>query len=193
MADLAALLGKEAGAEIEAILSEARERASEIVAEAEKEAEALRAARERQAKAQREAQMVRARSAAQLEAASMRLNAQQEAIESVFRAVDAKIDALTEDDGRYPKVLEALVREAAAGLAATPTAVRVHPGDVEAARSATKAAGVDAPVEADESVRAGVKVVSGRMSIENTLPARLDALRAELASEVAATLTSKES
>lgn len=193
MADLAALLGKEAGAEIEAILSEARERASEIVADAEREAETVRAARERQAKAQREAQMVRARSAAQLEAASMRLNAQQEAIESVFRAVDAKIDALTEDEDRYAGVLEALVREAADGLSTAPTAIRVHPDDVEAAGKAAKAAGVDAPVEADDSVRAGVKVTSGRMSIENTLPARLDALRDELASEVAATLTSKES
>lgn len=193
MADLAALLGKEAGAEIEAILSEARERASEIVANAEKEAETLRAARERQAKSQREAQMVRARSAAQLEAASMRLNAQQEAIESVFRAVDAKIDALTADEARYPDVLEALVREAAEGFPTAPSAIHVHPDDVEAATKAAKAAGVDAPVEADGSVRAGVKVTSGRMSIENSLPTRLDALRDELASEVAATLTSKES
>lgn len=193
MADLAALLSKEAGAEIEAILSEARERASEIVADAEQEAETLRAARERQAKNQREAQLVRARSAAQLEAASMRLNAQQKAIQSVFTAVDGKVDELTSDASRYGPVLEALIREAADGFSAAPTSIRVHPDDVEAAKKAAKAVGVDAPVEADESIYAGVKVTLGRMSIENSLPARLDALRDELASEVADTLTSKES
>lgn len=193
MADLAALLDKEAGAEIEAILSEARERASEIVAEAEREAETLRATRERQAKSQREAQLVRTRSAAQLEAASTRLHAQQKAIESVFGAVADKIEALTQDASRYGTVLEALIREAADALPAAPTTIRVHPDDVEVASAAAKAVGVDAPVEGDATVRAGVKVTSGRMSIENSLPARLDALRDELASEVADALTSKES
>ena len=49
MSDLAALLDKEAGAEITAILSEARDRASEIVAAAQAEAETLLASRERAA------------------------------------------------------------------------------------------------------------------------------------------------
>lgn len=192
MADLAALLDKEASAEIEAILAEARERASAIVEEAEREAEAIVAARARQAQAQRESARVRARSAAQLEAASMRLNAQQEAIQSVFRAAESSLTDLAADEARYASVLEALLREALAGVRGTPEKVLVAPDDVAAATKAVAAVGADLPVEADETVRAGVKVTTGRVSVENTLPARLDALRDELASEVADALTSKE-
>jgi len=192
MADLAALLDKEASAEIEAILAEARERASAIVEEAEREAEGIVSARARQAQAQRESARVRARSAAQLEAASMRLNAQQEAIQSVFRAAESSLTDLAADEARYAPVLEALLREALDGVRGTPEKVLVAPGEVAAATKAVAAVGADLPVEADETVRAGVKVTTGRVSVENTLPARLDALRDELASEVADALTSKE-
>ena len=192
MADLAALLDKEASAEIEAILAEARERASAIVADAERDAEALVAARERQAKAGRDAALVRARSAAQLEAASMRLNAQQEAIESVFRQAEAEIAELAEDPARYGRVLEELLKEAADGVRGTPEAIVVHPADVDAARKAAKALGLDADVRGDEAVTGGVKLVTGRISVENTLATRLEALRDELSSEVLAALTSKE-
>lgn len=192
MADLAALLDKEASAEIDAIVAEARERASAIVADAEREAEATVAARERQAKAQRQAAIVRARSAAQLEAASMRLNAQQEAIESVFRAAEAKIAELVQDTSRYAGVLEALLREAKAGIRGTPDAVVANPADAKAVAEAAEKVGLDVEVREDEAVTGGVKLVSGRVSVENTLSARLEALRDELASEVAAALTSKE-
>jgi vacuolar-type H+-ATPase subunit E/Vma4 len=192
MADLAALLDKEASAEIEAILAEARERASAIVEEAEREAEAIVAARARQAKAQRESARVRARSAAQLEAASMRLNAQQGAIQSVFRAAESAISDLSGDPARYGSVLEALLREALDGVRGTAERVLVAPGDVAVAKKAVAAVGADLPVEADETVHGGVKVTTGRVSVENTLSARLDALRDELASEVADALTSKE-
>lgn len=192
MADLAALLDKEASAEIEAILAEARERASAIVAEAEREAASLIAARERQAKAQRESARVRARSAAQLEAASMRLNAQQEAIQSVFRQAESAISELASDEARYPAVLESLLREALDGVRGTPETVLVAPTDVAAAEKAVAALSAGLPVAGDESVHGGVKVTTGRVSVENTLPARLDALRDELASEVADALTSKE-
>jgi V/A-type H+-transporting ATPase subunit E len=192
MADLAALLDKEAGAEIEAILAEARERASTIVAEAEQEAGALIAARERQSRAQRQAVLVRARSAAQLEAASMRLNAQQEAIESVFRQAEAKITEFASDASRYDAVLEALLREAVDGIRGTPTQVRAHPDDVKVAKRAVKTIGLEVTVEGDEQVRGGVVVAAGHVSVQNTLPTRLDALRDELASEVANTLASKE-
>ncbi len=192
MADLAALLDKEASAEIEAILAEARERASAIVADAERDAEALVAARERQAEAQRQAALVRARSAAQLEAASMRLTAQQQAILSVFRQAETSIDELVKDEARYAPILEALLREALDGVRGEPEAIYVHPGDEAVAEKAARAAGVDLEIRTDDAVRAGVKVTTGRVSVENTLPARLDALRDELASEVAAALTSKE-
>lgn len=192
MADLAALLEREASAEIEALLGGARERASEIVAEAEREAASLIANRERQAEAQRQAALVRARSSAQLEAASMRLNAQQDAIQTAFRQAESQIEALRGDASRYPAVLAALLKEATEGLRGAPDTVVVHPSDEAAARQAMQEAGVSAELRTDPDTVGGVRVVSGRISVENTLPVRLDALRDELASEVAAALSSKE-
>lgn len=192
MADLAALLDKEASAEIEAILAEARERASAITSEAERDAAALVATRERSAQSAREAALVRARSAAQLEAASMRLNAQQAAIQSVFDGVNREIDALRSDATRYASVLEALLREAVAGLTGAPDAVIVHPDEEAIARQAMAAVGIEAALKTDASIRAGVQIVTGPMRVENSLPARLDALRDELASDVAAVLRSEE-
>ena len=192
MADLASLLEKEASAEIDAILAEARERASEIKADAEGEAETLVANRERQARSQRQAALVRARSAAQLEAASLRLNAQQDAIAEVFREVEARIEALTSDEARYAPVLTALLKEAAEGLGSAPDAVVVNPADEDLARRAMADAGVRAELRTDPAVTTGVRVATGRISIENTLKARLASLRDDLASEVAAALTSKE-
>src|SRR5690554_2817098 len=112
MADLSTLLAKEASNEIEAILSEANERAAQITAAARSEAEALVAEKERRAKAQREASLVRARSAAQLEAAAIRLRAQHEGVKAVFDDVRRQLDELVNDQGRYPAVFEKLLDEA---------------------------------------------------------------------------------
>ena len=192
MADLAALLDKEASAEIDAILAEARERASAIVADADAEAEAVVAKRERTAKAAREATLVRARSSAQLAAASQRLQAQQRAIQSVFDAVEERFDALPNDAERYRGLLDGLLREAAPAVGGRPSAIEVAPGDVELAREVAAAAGMDAEVRGADDVRAGVRVVAGSVSVENTLPARLEALRDELASDVARVLANPE-
>ena len=112
MANLAALLEHEAGAEIEAILSEARQRASEVVAKAEEDAKALTAQRERASQTQGEAARVRARSAAQLEASSLRLRAQHGMVEGVFGAAEAELRSLLKDDKRYTPMLSTLLAEA---------------------------------------------------------------------------------
>lgn len=194
MADLAALLDKEASAEIEAIHSEAQERASEIVAEAKEEAESLVAKRERAAKQQREAALVRARSAAELEAASMRLRAQQRAIESVFDEARGRIDALVADPKKYQPVLETLAREAAESVDTRGEAtLAVHPDESSVAEKVVAKLGMDVTVKTDEAVRGGVRIQGpkGTASIENTLYGRLDALRDELASEVSEVLLQK--
>ena len=116
MANLAALLEKEAGAEIEAMLSEARKRASEIVANAKSEAEAIVLQRERSAKTQHEATLVRAKSAAQLKASSLKLNAQHRAVEGVIAAARTQIDALGKDEKQYEGVLGNLLKEAFAAV-----------------------------------------------------------------------------
>src|SRR5690606_38518799 len=137
MADLSTLLAKEASTEIEAILSEANERAASITEAARSEADAIVADSERRAKAQREASLVRARSAAQLEASAIRLRAQHEGVKGVFDDVRRQLDELVADASRYPAVLEALLAEAlgAAGSEGV-AAVEVAASDVQIAQAA---------------------------------------------------------
>ena len=196
MADLAALLDKEASAEIEAIHSEAQTRASEIIAAAEEEAEQLVARRERAARQQHDASLVRAQSSAELEAASMRLTAQQQAIESVFDEAQARIDALVADPKRYAPVLRTLVQEATTGIAGTDVStIVVHPDEKVVAERVVKDLGLDGEVTTNGSIRGGVRLqgTQGSASIENTLYGRLDALRDELASEISGILLQKGS
>lgn len=190
MADLSTLLAKEASNEIEAILSEANERAAQITAAARSEAEALVAEKERRAKAQREASLVRARSAAQLEAAAIRLRAQHEGVKSVFDDVRRQLDALVADKGRYAGVFAKLLDQAlAAAQEAGVTAVEVSTEDVELAKQALAAKGVQAEVKAVEDVKGGVRVRTARRSaVENTLYDRLEAMAGELAAEVSQAL-----
>ena len=189
MADLTALLEREASAEIDAILSEARSRASEIVAQAETEAESQRATRERTSATQREATLVRAQSAAQLQASALTLRAQHEAVESVFEAVAERLAALTSDAKAYEPVLTTLIQEAVEAVGADAVgALEVAKADVALATKIAKASGIDAAVSAGD-VSGGVRVLTTRgSSVENTLLARLDALRGELASSVAQAL-----
>jgi V/A-type H+-transporting ATPase subunit E len=196
VADLAALLDKEASAEIESIRSEAQERASEIVAEAEEEAEQLVAKRERAAKQQRDAALVRARSSAELEAASMRLKAQQQAIESVFDEARDRIDALVSNRETYAPVLKTLLQQAIAGLdSKADMTVVVNPDESSVAKEVVDELDLQVEVSTDDQLRGGVrlKAAKGSNSIENTLVGRLDALRDDLASEVSEVLLQKGS
>jgi V/A-type H+-transporting ATPase subunit E len=190
VADLSALLDKEASAEIETVLSEAQARASEIVAEATSEAEALLASRRRAAEAQRDAALVRARSAAQLEAASLRLKAQHAGVENVFTAARQKIADLAKNPAEYAPLFANLLKFALEGAGNQPLeAVVVNPADREVADAALKAAGVTAKVETSDDVVGGVRLRTGNRSvIESTLFGRLEALQGELASEVSTAL-----
>lgn len=191
MADLAALLDREASAEIEAITSEARTRAEEIVAKAEADAQALLAQRQRAAESQHEAAMVRARSSAQLEASSLKLQAQQSAIESVFSAVEGRLAALAGDAARFKPVLTTLLREAidALGGASAVRGLVVNPADHALATEVASSLGLTAQVRTDPSVVGGVRLEGGsNVAIENTLLGRLDALRDDLAADVARAL-----
>ena len=190
MSDLSALLDREASAEIEALLSEARQRASEIVAEATAEAEQQLGQKRRASEAQREATLVRAQSAARLEASALKLRAQHAAVEAVFDAARDEIAALAKDKTRYGKALRALLGEAVDAVGAADVAgIHAAPADVAVVAEAAKALGIDAPVAADEGVVAGVRVATrGQATVENSLGQRLAALEGELASRVSATL-----
>ena len=197
MANLAALLEREASTEIESILSEARERASEIVSKAEEEAESIRSQRERAAASQSEAIKVRGRSSAQLEASSMRLKAQHRAVESVFDQAEQNLRDLTQDNKRYKPVLTSLLDEVVESLGGSDniTKLYVHPDDKKHVTEAAKKHGLDSKLETDESVRGGVKVRARGASatVENSLFDRLEAAKDDLASEVSKVLFSDDS
>lgn len=190
MSDLSALLDREASAEIEALLSEARERASEIVAEATAEAEQLLGQKRRAAEAQREATLVRAQSSARLEASALKLRAQHAAVEAVFAAVRDELEALANDKPAYAKALGALLAEVVEAVgAAEVKAIHAAAADVDVVAEAAKGLGLDAEVAKADDLVAGVRVATGGgATVENSLGQRLSALENELAAEVSATL-----
>ncbi|MEZ4607112.1 MAG: V-type ATP synthase subunit E [Deinococcales bacterium] len=180
MANLAALLDREAGAEIEAILSEARQRASEIVARAKEEAKQIVSLKERVLASEHEAAIVRAKSAAQLEASALKLRTQNEAVQHVFNQVEDTINHLVKDKNNYGGVLNNLFKEASEAVGKVSSIV-VNPADKDLIKAPE---GVK--VETDPSLIAGVRLKGDKSNatIENTLGARLDTLRGELASDV---------
>jgi len=194
MSDLSALLEREASAEIESILSEARERASAEVAAAQTEAEQLLAKRRRAAEVQRDAALVRARSAAQLEAAALKLQAQHAALETVFEHARERLAGLPRDAKAYKGILQQLLSEALDDIGRDDVAkIEAAPADVATVAAIAKAAKVEAPVEGDAALVLGVRVRSKRHSaVENSLPARLAALEGELAAEVSGLLFAVE-
>jgi len=180
MANLAALLDREAGAEIEAILSEARQRASEIVARAKDEAKTIVAQKERQLLGEHEAAIVRAKSAAQLEASALKLRTQNEAVQGIFGKVEEGIAALMKDKSRYQGVLNNLFKEAAEAVGNV-SSIIVNPADKDLIKAPQ---GVK--VETDPNIVGGLRLRGDKSNatIENTLGARLETLRNDLASDV---------
>lgn len=192
MAGLSALLHKEASAEIEAILSEARKQASEILENAKAEAKATVAARERSAAQQRDARLVRARSAAQLAASALKLNAQHDGIQQVFEGVKAKITELIADPQGYALVFEKLLKEAVGSVEGQELqGIVVGTTDQELAEKVAAELGLKAPVSTDATLTGGVRVRTDRNSVENTLFGRLESLQDDLAAEVSAVLFDK--
>jgi V/A-type H+-transporting ATPase subunit E len=186
MSELTALLEREASAEIESILAEARSRAAASVADARAEAEQILAQRRRSAEVQRDAALVRARSAAALEASALKLQAQHAALEGVFEDVRGQLAGLPGDAKAYAAVLQRMLAEALDSLGVSnAAAVMVAPSDVAVAQAALAALGHDLPVVAEAGVSLGVRVQSkSRSAVENSLLARLAALEGELAAEV---------
>ncbi len=186
MSNLATLLEKEASAEIEEILSEARNTASEIVAKAKEEAKSLFAQKERALKSEREAGIIRAKSSAQLEASSLRLKAQNAGVEAVFTRVKNDLIGLRESDN-YAAVFKSLYQEAAEAVTKVASVV-VNPDDVKYLD------GSNVKIETDSNIIAGLKLKGEGSSvlIENSLLSRLEAVKDDAAALVSKTLFGDE-
>lgn len=186
MSNLATLLEKEAGTEIEEILSGARNTASEIVAKAKEEAKSLLAQKEHALKSQYEAGIIRAKSSAQLEASSLRLKAQNDGVEAVFEQVKTDLLGLKDSD-KYADIFKSLYSEAASAVGKV-ASVLVNPNDTKYINDA------NVKVETDESIIAGLKLKGEGSSvmIENSLLSRLEAVKDDAASLVSKTLFGDE-
>ncbi len=188
--ELIDLLEREAEAERQRILAEARQRAEELRRQAEADAHALLEAQRRRVAAEVEAARVRARGVAHLRASSAVLEAKDQVLEEVFRRAAEELDRVARDPARYGALLRGLLREAVAGFQG-PVVVECAEQDLHAVEAAARELGVPvAQVRPDSALRAGVRVRSedGRFVVENTLLSRLQRARQALLAEVAEVL-----
>jgi len=184
--ELIALLEREAAAEREQILNDAKAQADRILAEARREAEAhLAATRERLA-AEEKAALVKAHSTAALRASAMVLQAKEEEIARVFAGAEAELAGFNRDQTRYPQALLAFIEEGLKGLPEH-AVVTVHPEDLALVHDLVRLRGWQVTIRADPGVRGGAQIASpdGRFVVTNTLASRLERARPALAAEVA--------
>ncbi len=184
--ELIHLLEREAQAERERLLEEARKRAQEILQRAEAEAAELVETHRRIVEAEVEAARVRAQGTARLRAASLVLAAKDEQLHAVFEQAREELVRLTRDPSRYEAVLQALLREAVAAFQG-PVVVECAEQDLPTVQAALQALGRDAEVRPNPEVWGGVRVQSpdGRFVVENTLSSRLERGKQVLLAEVA--------
>jgi len=184
--ELIQLLEREAEAERERILAEARERADRIRNEAEAQATALVEAQRRRIASEVEAARVRAQSAATLRATSLILEAKDEQIDRVFELAQTELERISHDPTRYPAILRRLLQEAVEGFEGR-VVVECAESDVAAVEAIARELGIEADVRPSPDVWGGVRVRSedGRFVVENTLTSRLARARQALLSEVA--------
>ena len=188
MADLASLLESEAQAEIEAILGEARIKADGIVKAGEGSAKSYLEGKKRALENDLNAAITRAKSGAELEGAALTLQASHGANEQAFTSAMSELKAFTKS-AEYEHTLTKLIKEVKTALGSI-TKLEVNPSDVETAKRAASAAGVDAPVTGNPDIETGVRAVAegGASSVTNTLIGRLSRARDSLLSEVASVL-----
>ncbi|MDR7415036.1 MAG: V-type ATP synthase subunit E family protein [Armatimonadota bacterium] len=184
--ELIHLLEREAQAERERLLEEARQRARTLLQQAETEAENLLEAHRRRMEAEVEAARIRAQGVAQLRATSLVLAAKDEQIAEVFRRARQELERLSRDPSRYEPILRALLQEAVSGFSGQ-VVVECAERDLPLVQATVQALGVAAEVQPNPEVWGGVRVRSadGRFVVENTLLSRLERARQVLLSEVA--------
>jgi V/A-type H+/Na+-transporting ATPase subunit E len=188
MADLAKLLESEASAEIETILAEARSKADGIVRQAEEQAKSLLEGKRRALENDLGAARVRAKSAADLEGSALKLAASHGASQQAFNGAEAELRSFTKSN-EYLGVLQKLIGEASSALGSV-SKLEVNPSDLDHAKKALGALGLNAEVVANSAIETGIRALneSGNSSITNTLLGRLNRAKDGLLSDVAKVL-----
>jgi V/A-type H+-transporting ATPase subunit E len=184
--EIIALLEREAAAEREQVLAEARERAEAIRAEARDQAAEVLAGTRARLEAEERAALVKAHSTARLRAASIVLQAKEEEISRVFARAGADLAGLVQNGQHYPLALRRFIEEGLRGMPGR-AVVLVNPSDRTAAEALVRERGWDVTVQPDPSVEGGARISSldGRFVVTNTLASRLERARPALAADVA--------
>ncbi len=187
--ELLSLLEKEATAERERVLGEARAQADQMRAAAGAEARHGVEAQRQQQEAMLRTSRVRAQSTASLQAQALLLETKDQLIADVFRRAEEALDQVVHDRARYTHILERLVAEGVQGFGGR-AIIEAHPDDVDLVRAAVQRQKLDAEVRGDAGVRGGVRLVSGdgRYVVLNMLASRLERARPTLASDIARVL-----
>lgn len=185
---------------LRALEEEASVRVARLRRRAEVEGQALlRAAEERVRPLQEEAlakarlalvgerarRLARARFALRKEVAAVK----EELVDQVFRAVEARLGEVRRRPS-YPATFRVLATEALVGVTG-PATLAVAPPDQELAVKVLAELGLEGEVVANLSTAGGLKVTlgNGRVTIDNTLEARLSRAQAFLRTEVNRRLT----
>jgi V/A-type H+-transporting ATPase subunit E len=184
--ELVTLLEREAAAERDQVLAEARVQAEALLAEARRQAEAILADARARLDAEQKAALVKAQSTAQLHAASLVLRAKEEEIARIFASAEVELAKLPGDHQRYPAALRMFVEEALRGFPGR-AVVSVSAADEQVVQGLARLGVWDVQVRADPSVQGGCRVATpdGRFVVTNTLASRLARARPALAAEVA--------
>ncbi|MGQ0572494.1 MAG: V-type ATP synthase subunit E [Armatimonadota bacterium] len=187
--ELITLLEREAAAEREQVLAEARTQAEAVRADARREADELLVGTRSRLEAEARAALVKAQSTAHLRASSRVLQVKEEEIARVFSAAESELARLASDGQRYPDALRSFVEEALQGVSGA-AVVTVNPTDQALVADLVRQRGGDVTVRSDPAVHGGVHVASpdGRFMVTNTLTSRLERARPALAAEVAKAL-----
>lgn len=187
--ELVAILEKEAEAECQRVLAEARTNGAQITDDAQKDAQAIMEAAGRQVETERRAARMQAESAAAVRAAALVLQAKDQALAEVFARSEEELAQVLKSRQRYASLLRGLLKEAAGELGGK-LVVLVHPHDLELAHPIIRELRLDAEVKAVPDVSGGVRLSTGdgRFVVENTLSSRLARVKSTLVTDVAALL-----
>ncbi len=187
--ELVTILEKEANAEIERILTEARGQGEQLIDQANQDAQAYLTEQRQRIEAERTAALVKADSAAQVRASALVLQAKDQAIAEVFATAGAELARLQQDKTRYGAILRGLIREASGALSGRMT-VQANLKDLDLVKQAVKDLKLDAEVKPGDDISGGVRLTSGdgRFVVENTLASRVERVRSLIAPEIAAQL-----
>lgn len=192
LADILRAMEQQAQAEIARLQAQAESEAAAIVAKAEEEAKAIRARHLAAIQPRSQQDIARLWSEANVEARRALLLARETLLEEAFTAAQQELERWRER-ADYPRCLGVLLREAVADLG-DEVALSVDPRDEAVVRRLVAELGISARIVCGLHTAGGVQASTpdGRITVVNTLEARLQRSRRHLRRTLAAILKGED-